>query len=195
MALYIARILQRSLLIVGAACLGYWTFATAYAHATNARAARELDDLVRRHAAGELPPGRQALPLEDGALLGRVEIARVGVSTVMVEGTRERWLAVAAGHVRGTALPGEDGNVVLAGHRDSFFRGLRRIEKGDVITLTAPGERRRYAVTSMRIVEPSETGVLRSDGQPRLTLITCYPFGYVGQAPKRYVVTARPLAE
>ncbi len=123
-------------------------------------------------------------------VLCRIEIPRVGVSATVREGVDDSTLAVAVGHVTGSARPGEAGNVVLAGHRDSFFRGLRRIRKGDRILIRAPGRPVEYSVDSTEVVGPRETRVLAKTADDRLTLVTCYPFGFVGRAPKRFVVTA-----
>jgi sortase A len=106
------------------------------------------------------------------------------------EGDDDATLAVAVGHVTGTARPGEPGNVVLAGHRDSFFRGLRRIRPADRIWIRAPGHHVEYRVESIEIVGPEETRVLARTEDDRLTLVTCYPFTFVGSAPKRFVVQA-----
>jgi sortase A len=94
------------------------------------------------------------------------------------------------GHIPGTALPGEDGNIVLAAHRDTFFRPLRNIQKGDEIALTTLSGAYRYRVESIQIVGPDDVGVLSPTKQPTLTLVTCYPFYFVGSAPKRFIVRA-----
>ena len=115
---------------------------------------------------------------------------RVGLSAVVVEGAGRQMLKLGPGHVRGTALPGEGGNVGLAGHRDTFFRPLRFIRKGDLVDLiTAQGEY-RYQVSWTMIVVPEDVWVLDSTGRESVTLITCYPFDFVGPAPKRFVVRA-----
>jgi sortase A len=131
------------------------------------------------------PPGADPL------VLGRIEIPRVGVSAIVREGDDDATLAVAVGHIPGTARPGERGNVALAGHRDSFFRALRRIRAGDVIRVRVPGRGDEYRVDSTEIVRPDETRVLASSREAVLTLVTCYPFGYFGHAPRRFIVHAR----
>jgi sortase A len=98
-----------------------------------------------------------------------------------------------AGHVPSTSLPDQEGNVVIAGHRDTFFRPLQRIRKNDVITLTTHQGTYQYVVESMQITEPTQTAVLERGSQPVLTLITCYPFSLVGPAPERLVIRARRL--
>jgi sortase A len=131
---------------------------------------------------------------ERGALLGSVSIPRVGVSSIIVEGANSQDLARSVGHIPGTAEPGETGNVALAGHRDTFFRGLQNIRQRDDILLTTPTGAQLYEVESMRIVSPEDVYVLNDVGRPLLTLVTCYPFHYLGPAPKRFIVQAHPTA-
>ena len=109
---------------------------------------------------------------------------------IIVEGTSGRALRRAVGHITGTALPGETGNVVVAGHRDTFFRALRNIREDDEVTLTTPDGAYRYRVDSIAVVEPEDTQVLSDSGESVLTLVTCYPFYFVGPAPQRFVVRA-----
>jgi sortase A len=126
-----------------------------------------------------------------GTALGRIEISRIGVAVIIVEGTDEVSLRRAVGHISGTALPGEQGNVGLAGHRDTFFRALRNIRQNDDVTLTTPTGSYHYLVDSIRIVSPTDSDVLIDSGGSVLTLVTCYPFYFVGSAPKRFIVRAR----
>src|ERR1051326_2468189 len=109
---------------------------------------------------------------------------------MIVEGVDSRSLRRAVGHIPGTALPGRSGNVVLSGHRDTFFRRLGRIHAGDVIWLTTLDGRHKYIAESSGVIDSEEAVVLRDIGRPTLTLVTCYPFYYVGSAPKRFVVHA-----
>jgi len=129
-------------------------------------------------------------PLIRHAVLGKIDIPEVGVSAMIAEGDDPRTLKRAVGHISGTALPGDPGNVVLAAHRDTFFRPLRKIQRGDAILLTTWSGSYRYRVESIRVVGPNDVGVLRPTSQPELTLVTCYPFYFVGSAPKRFVVRA-----
>jgi sortase A len=129
-------------------------------------------------------------PPIDPNVLGRIEIPRIGMKAIVRDGADEGTLARAVGLVPGTARPGEEGNVVLAGHRDSFFRPLRRIRMNDRIRLVTPGETYEYQVASLRVVEPTEVSVLDSRGVEEITLITCYPFRFIGTAPERFIVTA-----
>jgi sortase A len=131
-----------------------------------------------------------ALKTAPDGFSGRLEIQRLGVSVVVVEGTSETTLRRAAGHIVGTDLPGEPGNVGIAGHRDTFFRPLRNIHRDDVITLTTSRGEYRYRVVSTKIVSPYDVAVLNPDGAEILTLVTCYPFYFVGSAPDRFIVRA-----
>jgi sortase A len=127
------------------------------------------------------------------ALVGRIDIPRVHISVMVAEGTRSQVLRVAVGHVPGTALPGQTGNVALAAHRDSFFRRLGELKSGDLIRITVPGRQYVYSVRFTDVVGPNETWVLEPSTDQLLTLITCYPFYYTGPAPKRFIVRARRL--
>ena len=129
-------------------------------------------------------------PKSDPTALGRIEIPRLGVRAMVKEGGDEKTLARAVGLIPGSARPGEEGNMVLAGHRDTFFRRLEHIETNDTIRLVLPSETYEYRVRSVRIVEPEETSVLASRGVEEVTLVTCYPFTFVGPAPDRFIVTA-----
>ncbi|MEP6713968.1 MAG: class D sortase [Terriglobia bacterium] len=108
----------------------------------------------------------------------------------VVEGTGDRDLKRGPGHLTGTVLPGENGNCVIAGHRDTHFRVLQNIRRGDEVILERSGQRFRYRVDSMTIVDPTNTASLQPSTTAELNLITCYPFHYVGSAPKRYIVHA-----
>jgi len=107
-----------------------------------------------------------------------------------VEGDEEDDLKLGIGHIPGTAQPGKPGNIGIAGHRDTFFRPLRLISKDDVIVLTTLHEVDRYKVVSTRIVDRDDVRVLYPTGRDTLTLVTCYPFYYVGAAPKRFILRA-----
>jgi len=112
---------------------------------------------------------------------------------MIMEGTDRRTLRRAVGHIPGTPLPGQPGNVVITGHRDTFFRGLRNIHQDDEITLTTLNGTFRYRVDFTEVVGPQDTAVLDHSDDAILTLVTCYPFYYVGPAPKRFVVRARRI--
>jgi sortase A len=133
--------------------------------------------------------------LRSGDLVGRLDIAERKISVVVLEGVEDDALGIAAGHVPGTSLPGSNGNIVIAAHRDTFFRELRNIDLGDRIQLSTPAGTFDYFVSNTEIVNPSETRVLESSGHSELTLITCYPFSFLGAAPQRFIVHARPQKE
>lgn len=181
--------------------LGYSGFvlvdAWAFQHRANARLERLLGDEVgtlglQRGVEQVIFPSASPVAIEDG-LIGRIGISRLGISVMVMEGDSEATLQLAAGHIAGTALPGQPGNVGIAGHRDSFFRPLRNIREGDIVTLTTPGGEFRYSVASTRIVRPDDVSVLDSDSREILTLVTCYPFYFVGPAPDRFIVRAERI--
>jgi LPXTG-site transpeptidase (sortase) family protein len=127
----------------------------------------------------------------DPLALGEIEVPRLGVRAFVREGVDDVTLRRAVGHVPGTALPGSTGNSVLAGHRDSFFAGLRHVERGDTIRVRAKGETVEYVVDFLAVVERDAVSVMRETEGKRITLVTCFPFGYAGPAPRRFVVGAR----
>jgi sortase A len=137
-------------------------------------------------------PTRPTLIDKDG-LIGRLMIPRLHLSAIVREGADGSTLQVALGHIPGTSLPGQNGNVGIAGHRDTLFRDLRRIRKCDLILFDTFGGKYTYVVKSTEIVRPKDVSVLKADDHPELTLVTCYPFYYVGSAPKRFIVKARQL--
>jgi len=145
---------------------------------------------VRRAGSGALSASRPGV-FPEGTAVGLLQIPRIGVSAVIAEGDGEATLRRAVGHIPGTALPGRNGNVGLAGHRDGFFRPLAGIRLHDEIRLTIEGGRiSQYRVESTAVVEPTDVRVLDPGPRSSLTLITCYPFQFLGSAPKRFVVTA-----
>jgi sortase A len=130
--------------------------------------------------------------IPEGSAIGRIEIPRIGVSAVIAEGEESATLRLAVGHIPGTALPGRNGNIGLAGHRDSFFRPLGRIRLQDEVRLTVEGgDVSVYRVDSIAVVDPANVGVLEPGPVSSVTLVTCFPFGYLGPAPRRFVVRAR----
>ena len=129
------------------------------------------------------------------SLIGRIDIPRLNIRAIVQEGVDSKTLRRAVGHVPSTALPGEDGNIGLAAHRDTIFRPLRHIKKNDHIRLETLGGDYEYVVESIRIVTPKDVEVLAPSKNPVLTLVTCYPFYYVGHAPKRFIVRARQVKD
>jgi sortase A len=137
------------------------------------------------------PPAAETEPVPaKGDLVGRLDIPRLGISAMVLEGDDDGTLKLGVGHIPGTALPGPQGNVGLAAHRDSFFRPLHGIRRTDEIELVTALRTYRYRVRDVAIVRPDDVAVLRDTGSPSLTLVTCYPFWWVGNAPKRFVVRA-----
>jgi sortase A len=124
-------------------------------------------------------------------LLGAIEIPRLNISSVVEEGVGDSTLWEAVGHIPGTAMPGHKGNSALAAHRDTYFRGLGDVQVGDEIVFHSPDSNFRYRVESTKIVDGSATDALPDSATPTLSLITCYPFHYIGAAPQRFIVTAR----
>ncbi len=154
---------------------------------------------------GLAPPARRPLPQRGGLvpppapsgnqLIGRLSIPRLQVKTTVREGTSERTLSLATGHIRGTTLPGQNGNVGVAGHRDTFFQGLADIRLSDVVEFETRDARYGYEVVSTDVVRPDAVEVLRPGRYPELTLVTCYPFDYIGSAPERFIVKARQVSQ
>jgi sortase A len=125
------------------------------------------------------------------SLVGKIDIPRLSISAIVKEGVDQRTLDIAAGHIPQTALPGQMGNVGVAAHRDTLFRNLKDVRRDDRITLTTLDGEFIYRVASFRVVEPTDVSVLEpSPGERTLTLVTCYPFYFVGNAPRRFIVRA-----
>jgi len=180
-------IVERVLLLVALATLGYALGSVGGAALYQDYESHQLDEVLR----GAHPTSQANARPVARRVLGRLEIPTLGVSTIVREGEDARTLQLAVGHIAGTALPGSRGNMGLAGHRDTFFRRLREIDVGDVIRLVAVEGTFTYVVESTRIVDPGDVWVLDPTPEPSLTLVTCYPFTYVGTAPERFIVKAR----
>jgi sortase A len=186
----ILKWVQRALVACAVLLLGYCGFALADAWIFQKRESRDLDRLVsERRAASESAPAAAS----DG-LIGRIEIPRLLLSLAVLEGIDNSTLRHAVGHIPGTALPGEPGNVGVAGHRDTFFRPLKDLKIKDEIQFSTLKGDFKYEVESLRVVEPDNVGVLAPSGENVLTIVTCYPFNYIGAAPKRWIVRARQVA-
>jgi sortase A len=163
--------------IVGAAIMAVLSFAGG----SSARATRQP-----RAASVAQPSGTTTV--------GTIEIPAVGLATRVLEGSNAGTLRLAVGHIPGTALPGRSGNVGLAGHRDTYFRSLRRIKVGDEIRFTTVAGTFKYRVISLRVVFPNAIEVLKDTQLPTLTLVTCYPFDFIGTAPQRLIVHAEMVS-
>jgi sortase A len=189
------RAAERLLFVVGLSAL-CWVFAgQIYAAREQSALSRELE-AARLGAASQVPAAAPSNRIEappilaTRALVGRIDVPRLRLSALAREGVDVRTLRGSVGHVPGTALPGAPGNAAFAAHRDTIFSPLAGIRKDDTIVVTTPDGVHRYRVFSTRIVEPSEVSVLRSGQLSQLTLVTCYPFDYVGSAPRRFIVQA-----
>jgi sortase A len=123
--------------------------------------------------------------------LTRLQIPKINLDAVIVEGTRYRQLAVAPGHMTDTPAPGESGNAVITGHRDTFFRHIYELQKGDSIIIQRDGKTFDFEVTGKQVVDPDDLSVIGPSEDSRLTLITCYPTYYIGPAPERLVVFSK----
>jgi sortase A len=119
-----------------------------------------------------------------------LRVEKIHLEVPVLEGTDDLTLNRGVGRIAGTARPGEDGNIGIAGHRDGFFRGLKDIELGDTLELVTAGQTGTYVVDEVEIVNPDDVSVLRATSVPTLTLVTCYPFYFIGSAPQRYIVHA-----
>ena len=133
---------------------------------------------------------QEALQQDTGATLAVLRIPSRNIEVPVFDSTDEWALNRGSGHVTGTSLPGERGNVAIAAHRDGFFRGLENIEIGDEIELTTLGGQQTFRVSQLDVVDPLNVSVLSATADTAVTLITCYPFNYVGAAPERFIVRA-----
>jgi LPXTG-site transpeptidase (sortase) family protein len=226
----VLRWLERLLLVVGIACLGYVGYVSAESALYQAYETRELEAILtsvaeRAPAPAETAPAAAAStdaspsapapgppatadttgtaktsgtadvpasghePPRRGAAIGRIEIPRLGVNAIVRAGSDARTLRLAVGHIPGTSMPGQ-GNTGLAAHRDTFFRRLGSIEMGDEIRVVTPDGTFQYVVEETMVVNPTDVWVLDPTDEPALTLVTCYPFRFIGSAPQRFIVRA-----
>jgi sortase A len=194
---------ERVLLATGALLIAGWAAVILEARAFGFRQERRLERLVASSSVGSPSVGaaktakrkaasHPALAPQD--LVGRIEIPRLRLRAIVAEGVSGRTLRLAVGHLPGTALPGDEGNVVLAGHRDTFFRPLQDVRPGDTVAVTTPEGRFEYLVEDTHVVEPTRTDLLEAAAKPTLTLVTCFPFHLIGNAPDRFVVRARQVS-
>jgi sortase A len=199
----ILKWLQRVLVACAVLLLGYCGFFLVDSWIFQRRESGNLERLLHDQRAagkgqpptwsGTLPQARPAIG-PDG-LIGRIEIPRLGLAAIVAEGTDKTTLRRAVGHISGTALPGQPGNAGLAGHRDTFFRALQNVRLNDIVTVTTLQGDYRYGVVSMKVVSPYDVALLNPTANETLTLVTCYPFYFVGAAPNRFVVRAERVTE
>jgi sortase A len=180
----VLRWTRRLLFATAALALGYCAFVMVDSGMFQHRERHQLESQLRVTAVSA------SVTLNTNGLIGRIEIPRLGLSTMVMEGTTEATLRRAVGHIAGTGLPGHRGNAGIAGHRDTFFLPLRNIRREDLITVTTLLGEYRYRVVSIKVVNPENVAVLDSDGSEVLTLVTCYPFYFVGSAQERFIVRA-----
>jgi sortase A len=150
-------------------------------------------------ASSVVAPGSSASAAKDSSnalpdgVIGRLLVPRIGLTVMVAEGDSSAVLRRAVGHLSDTPLPGQPGNVVFAGHRDTFFRPLRNIRLGDTITIQTVDNSYQYRVEWFRVMPPDNVSVLAPSQSNELTLITCFPFDFVGSAPDRFVVRAEEI--
>jgi sortase A len=176
------------LLVSGILALSYVAFTLVSARIYQKNAVLTLDKQIQ--AEEQHKAVQPARPIKEGDVLGRIEIPRIGVSVAVLQGTTSRTLRLGVGHIKGTAFPGERGNIGIAGHRDTYFRALKDIHKDDEIQLQTAVGIARYEVDWIQITSPSNNSVLAPTTESSLTLVTCYPFYYIGAAPERFIVHA-----
>lgn len=164
-------------------------------HQASVAQSRAREWLARRPAI-QVPvtPKAKAPVLHRGDVVGELAIPRLHLSVMVLEGDDDGILRVAAGHISGTALRPRGGNIGIAAHRDTFFRPLRAIRRDDLVTLKTAAGVARFSVSGTEIVRPSDIQVLAAGPGRDLTLVTCYPFHYVGPAPERFIVHARQVS-
>jgi len=205
----VARCTERLLWVLSITALGIWAFASsnawmyqAYANwsfvrALNGETVSRKDFVLYLLGRSEPLPAPsirlspQPAPDALSPLLGRLEIPSIDLSAMFLEGIDAGTLSRGVGHIPNTALPGFAGNIGLAAHRDTFFRRIEELRIGDAVLITTLSANYQYVVDAVRIVDPADIQVLDDVGAPVLTLVTCYPFRYIGPAPKRYIVRAR----
>jgi len=153
------------------------------------RSQQKLEAQWEQQATAANVPGVPRINADD--LLTRVVIPKIDLDSIVVEGVSRKKLSEGPGHIKGTAAPGEPGNAVISAHRDTFFRHIYELNKGDEILVKRAGRVFHYQVTGKKIVMPDDVAVLKQTTDPQLTLITCYPTYYIGPAPKRLVVFSK----
>jgi sortase A len=180
--------LQRLFFVTGVLALGYVGFTLLDAKLYQASAKRSLENQIQQET---IPHENQPIrEVKSGDVLGRLDIPRLGMSVAVLQGTSSRLLRRGTGHIEGTPFPGEAGNSAIAGHRDTFFRSLKDIRAHDEIQLQTTAGLFRYQVDWAKVVAPDDLTVLAPSTESALTLVTCYPFYFVGPAPNRFVVRA-----
>lgn len=181
-AAWIVQFLEYALLGLAIGCLGMYAYESVEARRFQAEQAAAFEQAAKHAAA--------PITVKSGGLVGMLDVPRLQLTTPVIEGDDDTTLKRAVGHLPDTPMPWENGNSALAGHRDGLFRPLKDVKVGDEIRFRTTRDEFRYRVTKTSIVMPDDVSVLESKSQAGLTLITCYPFNYVGSAPKRFIVHA-----
>ena len=180
------RILPLVFVLLGFGLLGY----VGYQYWDMYHTQQQLEAQWERQADSASVPGQpKHIPAAD--TLTRVSIPRINMDAIVVEGASRKQLSIGPGHMIDTAMPGEPGNAVITGHRDTFFRNIYELKRGDEIIVRRSGQVFKYQVTGKKIVEPEDISVLKPTVEPQLTLITCCPTYYIGPAPKRLVIFSK----
>jgi sortase A len=180
--------LSLALMVLGAFLLVYVGVEYYTMYASQRQLAREWQE-QQEHAKMQPSDKAEIKPASDG--LTRLSIPKINLTAVVVEGVSRKQLLLGPGHLKNTPAPGTAGNAVISAHRDTFFRHIYELNKGDVITVERNGASYNYKVTGKKITDPSDVSVLKQTDDPQLTLITCYPTYYVGPAPERLVVFSK----
>jgi sortase A len=181
--------MRRLLFIAGALAVFYVVLTLLQAKLYQEAAANALEKQITAQQQHKVSMSWAAA--KEGDDLGRIEIPRLGVKVAILEGATSQTLRLGVGHIEGTAFPGEPGNIGIAGHRDTYFRALKDIRTDDEIQIQTATGLSSYEVDSVQIVAPGDTGVLAPSAGSSITLVTCYPFYFIGAAPERFIVHAR----
>jgi sortase A len=205
-------IVGRFLLVMGAVLIGVYVVARIHAEVMSRAALRQFSEAERKEPAPSNAPGappdakhridfslwsmkritayEESLSKQFAPPLAVLELPKIGLEVPVFDGTDDVTLNRGVGRITGTARPSQGGNVGIAGHRDGFFRGLKDVVVGDRIELQTLTRTETYQVDQIQIVKPTDVQVLEDRGVPALTLVTCYPFYFIGNAPQRYIVRA-----
>jgi sortase A len=189
------KLLERGLLAFGLA-LGLWcAVILVRAHQTQNMTLPKVTVTQTVLPGTETSPPAPVPAPAPGTWIARLEVPSVRLATTVLEGTDDGTLSRGSGHIEDTPFPGRTGNVGIAGHRDTVFRPLRHIHLGDEMKLTTADRVYHYKISKILIVTPDDVYVLDPADQPTLTLVTCYPFDFIGHAPRRFIVQATLVSD
>jgi len=190
----IRRQIPNLLLLLGILLLGYVALQYGRMYQAQRQLSQEWSQQNSAWRAANRNATATAAAAQEQSLI-RLSAPTISLDAVVVEGTSEEALLLGPGHMVRTAIPGDSGNSVISGHRDTFFRHIHELNKGDVILVQRNGRAFRFEVTGKKVVEPTDLSVIQPTGDSRLTLITCYPTYYIGPAPQRLVVFSKLVQE